>query len=882
MPLPYPYDPLGTAVSNRILNEVHAVTAPVNPEAANWIVPTASPYHAITLIVRTGPLLTDPVLVDGVDYIYTHYFVELSQHIHKPVYGSIMFTNRNYTGTVYLTYQTVGGPFTLASTTIVENLTRTLYNIRTVTWGQVVGVPQFFPPAPHLHDVADLTSMVDVVNKLNELVVAITLQSANIPGLVSTLSQHLTSLAAHTPAQIGLGNVPNYAVADLADVMASATNKLMTPDLTNQAIQLIADGLATFANLTAEALARQTADGILRDDLDAEVLARGGADGILRGDLDAEVTTRDGQTTALQLALDAEITTRSTDYGTLTGALAAEVLARSTADGIIQGNLDTEVTTRDDQTSALQIALGVETQARINGYDALNGSLTAEITNRGAGDDALTTALGNEVTARIAGDDGLQHQIDILSTTLTGIAGSPFDPVPMQNAIIALQGSLTTLQNGLAGEIVDRAMAIAGVTLPTPAAPGLLLTTTGNTAGAYAWAETNVMHNRAVEAAHLHDGFELVWDGIVGTIRLMPKNGGLIWVNGNLHQIPSNGITYALMTNYTTWYAHVNANTMRGKSFWVVVKEDGMGGLVLDLTRSFYSTAGLDHFALKDPYLGTYLAGRLSMVLHPTTHTPSMWENGGGGYHYEMTTVGSIKLADHGGYYAGYAPQAGIAGNMTGNFVHSLDSSGTMEHTFFMYRYGKLLLNGLYQNVVFKQDAPAITKRYVPDVALNNNIPNNYGEFLRFDGSKVTSLIGCASAYVGDFTADFEIKLQMTSASGNERLWAGVGDADDFIYTMEEWPDTPGDWPNPPSYIASNGLNLPYYGSWSPIVNSWNVGGSAHGRVMVNAAPAAAYASANIFAFADNASFGAPTSSIKLMNARVRLWRKNSIWRRDL
>lgn len=826
MPLPYPYDPLGTAVSNRILNEVHAVTAPVNPEAANWIVPTASPYHAITLIVRTGPLLTDPVLVDGVDYIYTHYFVELSQHIHKPIYGSIMFTNRNYTGTVYLTYQTVGGPFTLASTAIVENLTRTLYNIRTVTWGQVVGVPQFFPPAPHLHDVADLTNMVDVVNKLNELVVAITLQSANIPGLVSTLSQHLTSLAAHTPSQVGLGNVPNYAVAVLADVLASATDKFMTPDLTNQAIQLVVNGLATFANLTAEALARETADGLLQTALDAEVIARGSADTIL------------------------------------------------------QGNVDSEAGTRATQVGNLQTALDSETQSRISGYDALNTSLSTEIDNRVAGDDALTTALGNEETARIGGDNDLQHQIDILSQTLTGIAGSPFDPVPMQNAIIALQGSLTTLQTNLATEVGDRITAIAGVTLPTPASAGLILTTTGNTAGAFAWAETNVMHNRAVEAAHLHDGFELVWSA--NTVRLMPKNGGLIWVNGNLHQIPTNGIAYQLMLNYSAWYAHVNADGLRGKGLFVVVKEDNAGGLLLDLLNNYWASPA-SHFELRDPYLSGYLSGSKNMVLHPVTQTPSIWESNGVGYHYEMTTVGSIKLAVHGGYYAGYASQAGIPGVAAGNFVHSLHSSGTMEHSFSMFRYGKSLNSaGLYTDVVFKQDAPTYTKRYVPDPSLNNNVPSDTGSFTTNGTALITSLVSCASAYAGDFTVDYDVQVQMTSSGGNERLWLGVNEADAFIGVSEEWPDNPGDWPNPPSYIANNGLNLPYHCSWSPIINAWNVGGSCHGQSLVNAWPYASCATANIYAFADNASFGAPTSTIKLMDARVRLWRKNSIWRRDL
>lgn len=821
MPLPYPYDPLGTAVSNRILNEVHAVTAPVDPEAANWIVPTASPYHAVTLIVRTGPLLTDPVLVDGVDYIYTHYFVELSQHIHKPIYGSIMFTNRNYTGTVYLTYQTVGGPFTLASTAIVENLTRTLYNIRTVTWGQVVGVPQFFPPTPHLHDVADLTNMVDVVNKLNELVVAITLQSANIPGLVSTLSQHLTSLAAHTPSQVGLGNVPNYAVAVLADVLASATDKFMTPDLTNQAIQLVVNGLATFANLTAEALARETADGLLQTALDAEVIARGSADTIL------------------------------------------------------QGNVDSEAGTRATQVGNLQTALDSETQSRISGYDALNTSLSTEIDNRVAGDDALTTALGNEETARIGGDADLQHQIDILSTTLTGIAGSPFDPVPMQNAITALQGSLTTLQNGLAGEIVDRAMAIAGVTLPTPAAPGLLLTTTGNTAGAFAWAETNVMHNRAVEAAHLHDGFKLVWSG--GTIRLMPKNGGLIWVNGNLHQIPTNGIAYNPMFTNSSWVSTVNANGWKGKSLWVVVKEDGAGGLALDFVGDTFTFGSVNSYSITDPYVS-------GLVLHPVTGTPSVWRYGAGnGYQFQLTTVGAIKLAYHGGYYAGYALQATIAKYPNGNFVHSMDSSGVMEYSLSMYRYGKWYGPAGYADFVFKQDTATHSKRYVPDPALNSQIPDIGGSFVRgYDGSTVSSLMGCASALAGDFKVDYDFSLQMTSGSGNERLWAGMADGDDFIFTSEEWPDTPGAWPNPPSYITNNGINLPNGFPWTPVINAWNVGGSAHGQCRVNAYNQPNCSQANIFLFADNASFGAPTSSIKLMQLRARMWRNNQIWRRDV
>ena len=200
-----------------------------------------------------------------------------------------------------------------------------------------------------------------------------------------------------------------------------------------------------------------------------------------------------------------------------------------------------------------------------------------------------------------------------------------------------------------------------------------------------------------------------------------------------------------------------------------------------------------------------------------------------------------------------------------------------------MYRYGKWYGPAGYADFVFKQDTATQSKRYVPDPALNSQIPDLGGAYTRaYDGSTISSLMGCASALAGDFKVDYNFSLQMSSASGNERLWAGMADGDDFIFTAEEWPDTPGVWPNPPSYITNNGINLPNGFPWTPIINAWNVGGSAHGQCRVNAYSQPNCSQANIFLFADNASFGAPTSSIKLMQLRARMWRNNQIWRRDV
>lgn len=237
MSLPYPYDPYGTAASNFIANEVHNVTPQLDPTQANFIVPHAAPYFLSSLIVRTGPANTDPALVEGVDYLATHHFIEASQSLNIRTYGSITFINRLYTGTLYLTYRTLGGPFTLDSTAIVTQLTQSLYSVLTVNWAQITGLPVAFPPVPHPHDTADLTGMIEIVQQLELLVQAVAASGGNLNTLVATLAQHLTGNASHTKAQVGLDNVANYLPATQADIDNGTPNRYMTTDMLVYAIR---------------------------------------------------------------------------------------------------------------------------------------------------------------------------------------------------------------------------------------------------------------------------------------------------------------------------------------------------------------------------------------------------------------------------------------------------------------------------------------------------------------------------------------------------------------------------------------------------------------------------------------------------------------------
>lgn len=266
MPFPYLYDPTGILPANNISNELHHVAPPVDLDRANFIVPRAAPYFSNGLVIRTGAGVLDPVLIEGADYILTHHFVEASEHLSTPVYGSVMFLNRNYVGDVYLSYNTLGGSFTLDDYGVVESLTRSLYNIRTVTWDQLLGVPVAFPVIPHPHDVADLTGMAEVVVAIQNLVAAIQGQSGNIGSLMSTLVNHIGGMSPHTPAQVGLEYVQNFGMAGVPELTTRPANRYTSPEWVWAAIELFNLGEAGVSQAT-EAIV-----GLTRYATDIEVI----------------------------------------------------------------------------------------------------------------------------------------------------------------------------------------------------------------------------------------------------------------------------------------------------------------------------------------------------------------------------------------------------------------------------------------------------------------------------------------------------------------------------------------------------------------------------------------------------------------------------------
>lgn len=226
-PYAYAFDPTGTSAANKITGEQQVITA-ANYRDYHFIVPTFAPFFATGLVVKfrdtNGVVST---LTEGVDYLLTHWFIAASRACATPIYGSISFTNLNLAGTVIIDYQTLGGMWTQDTATLSAILADLIHNPRITSWDVVTDQPVSFPVIDHQWDLVDLAGASDVIAAINAI--ETTLRSTGTTGLAAHLIDY--SNPHHvTAAQIGLGNVQNYGVADGPTTVAgTVANLYVTP-----------------------------------------------------------------------------------------------------------------------------------------------------------------------------------------------------------------------------------------------------------------------------------------------------------------------------------------------------------------------------------------------------------------------------------------------------------------------------------------------------------------------------------------------------------------------------------------------------------------------------------------------------------------------------
>lgn len=247
----YQVDYTGSLAANLVKNE--AVT--LVTRAVRVFAPANAPYYKDSMVIKdvtTGATLTSAQWK-------AYYLVSAPSamtDLGKEVYAIVVITDQSVSNNLSITYQTVGGDYITGYDNLVQLLKACTEDSRPVTWNNVLNVSGGFTPNLHMHSVSDTFGWEYLATYLEQLKVAILLGdnirkdsvlayidnalaasnafAASQLSNTSTFGQHVNNQSnPHnvTAAQLNLGNVLNYPVANSSELNAgTASNRYVTVD----------------------------------------------------------------------------------------------------------------------------------------------------------------------------------------------------------------------------------------------------------------------------------------------------------------------------------------------------------------------------------------------------------------------------------------------------------------------------------------------------------------------------------------------------------------------------------------------------------------------------------------------------------------------------
>lgn len=169
----YPLDTTGRAISNLVPDEICAITATAGTQKASIYIPASAPFYKDQTEIWTGIGRTGTKLTEFVDFVWCFEAVTLTLlNGNGVLYGGIQFLDRTRSDTVYITYQTIGGIYTLSDVSIFTSAFGLANQVSYYTWDMVTGKPGSYTPAYHYHQESDQT-MQTVTDKLAQILSAI-------------------------------------------------------------------------------------------------------------------------------------------------------------------------------------------------------------------------------------------------------------------------------------------------------------------------------------------------------------------------------------------------------------------------------------------------------------------------------------------------------------------------------------------------------------------------------------------------------------------------------------------------------------------------------------------------------------------------------------
>lgn len=143
-------DVTGINPNNLVPNEPHVLPA----TGARFFVTKRGPFYAKS--VKVYDAATNRLLIPRLDYDCIQLEVEQTALSGKEVCSIIIIRNEDVSANVLVTYQAFGGWLSYSVTAIVEMVEALELDVREITWGQIVGVPDRLPAAPHRHPLSDV------------------------------------------------------------------------------------------------------------------------------------------------------------------------------------------------------------------------------------------------------------------------------------------------------------------------------------------------------------------------------------------------------------------------------------------------------------------------------------------------------------------------------------------------------------------------------------------------------------------------------------------------------------------------------------------------------------------------------------------------------
>lgn len=153
--------------NNKVINEAHTIGS----RNGRIFVSDYGPFYGLSAVIVDA--VTGKPLVPKVDYNLIHLYKEAVQASGQSVYAAVQIINQDVSTSILFTAQVVGGEFSFSTYAIKAAVEALANDNRAIAWGDLVGVPSQFVPAPHLHDAYDLYGLKSLVESNADVAAAI-------------------------------------------------------------------------------------------------------------------------------------------------------------------------------------------------------------------------------------------------------------------------------------------------------------------------------------------------------------------------------------------------------------------------------------------------------------------------------------------------------------------------------------------------------------------------------------------------------------------------------------------------------------------------------------------------------------------------------------